>query len=359
VTVETATAIEPLEAEWSALAAATGATPWARPGWIAAWWRAFGKGTLQLLTVRRDGQLAAVLPLALRLGGGAAPTNWHTPGFELVAADDAVRAELVSALFARGLGHLSIGFLERSSADVEALRRGAAAAGYRTLVRPTAQQPYLRLAGDFDSYLAAGGIAKKPLKELMRRRTRLEEQGTVEFKVSDGSEDLESLLDEGFGIEGSGWKDESGTAIRSRPETLRFYTEVARWAQGEGLLRLLFLRLDGRPIAFVFGLQDSSSLYDVKAGYDVEFRTSSPGKLIAYEMIKHAYEQGLETFEFLGAPDPFKLEWTESLRERVVLQAFAPVKGLPAFAAYRYGRPLGKRARTLVERARDRARRAS
>jgi CelD/BcsL family acetyltransferase involved in cellulose biosynthesis len=350
VTVETATAIEPLEAEWSALAAETGAAPWARPGWVAAWWSAFGKGALELVTVRRDGRLAAVVPLAARLGGAVAPTNWHTPGFEIVAADDDARHELVAAVLRRGFGHVSVGFLDRAGADVEVLRRGAAAAGYRTLERRLTQAPYLPLDGDFDSYLAAGGIGKKPLKELMRRRTRLEERASLEFVVSDGADDLEALLGDGFAIEGSGWKDENGTAIRSRPDTLRFYTDVARWARREGLLRLLFLRLDGRPIAFVFALQDTRALYDVKAGYDVEFRTSSPGKLIAYEMIRHAYEEGLETFEFLGAADPFKLEWTQSVRERVLLQAFAPVKGLPAFAAYRYGRPAGRRARSLARR---------
>ena len=38
--------------EWDALADRVAATPFMRPGWIAAWWRAFGSGKLEVLTAR-------------------------------------------------------------------------------------------------------------------------------------------------------------------------------------------------------------------------------------------------------------------------------------------------------------------
>ena len=41
-------------------------------------------------------------------------------------------------------------------------------------------------------------------------------------------------------------------------------------------------------------------------------------------MLRHANSKGLESFEFLGAAEPWKLEWTETVRERVLVEAFTP-----------------------------------
>jgi hypothetical protein len=68
-------------------------------------------------------------------------------------------------------------------------------------------------------------------------------------------------------IEASGWKGERGAAIISRPETRSFYTEVSRWAARNGWLRLAFLRLDGRALAFQCGLEDGGTHYFLKGGF--------------------------------------------------------------------------------------------
>ena len=47
----------------------------------------------------------------------------------------------------------------------------------------------------------------------------------MELEITDGSADLERLLQEVLTVEASGWKGEAGTAIASRPETRSFYEE--------------------------------------------------------------------------------------------------------------------------------------
>src|SRR3954452_20335923 len=54
--------------EWDTLALATAAPPFLRPGWVRAWMAAFApRRQLQLLTVRRDEQLVALLPVVTRM----------------------------------------------------------------------------------------------------------------------------------------------------------------------------------------------------------------------------------------------------------------------------------------------------
>src|SRR3982751_149503 len=88
-------AIAPLTPEWDELVDRVGAGPFSRPGWFEAWWQAFGRGRLEVVTLRRQGELAAVLPLLRRHGTRRSLTNWHTPEFEPPALDPPARAALL------------------------------------------------------------------------------------------------------------------------------------------------------------------------------------------------------------------------------------------------------------------------
>src|SRR5258706_7672137 len=88
-----------IASEWDDLAGRVSAAPYVRPGWVAAWWRAFGVGDLEIRTLRRDGRLAAVLPVSRRYGVLRSVTNYHTPHSGLLAEDCGAAAQLWRAVF--------------------------------------------------------------------------------------------------------------------------------------------------------------------------------------------------------------------------------------------------------------------
>lgn len=326
-----------LAEEWDSLADRAGAPPWARPGWVEAWWRAFGSGDLDFLTAHSsDGRLAAVMPVARRLGRAEALVNWHSPEVPLVGDATALGARLFAG---RPRSAMLRHVPEEALAGV---RAAALEARYRLLERIGERSPYVEISGSFEDYL--GTLDRHHVKETLRRRRRLEGEGTVEFVVEEGRERLDELLAEGWPVEASGWKRESGTAVDSQPETLGFYTEIAHWAAGCGILRLAFLRLDGRAIAFELALEADGMYAILKGGFDVELRKFGPGGLITYDELRRAFELGLRRYEFLGTDEPYKTVWTAAAHERRVLHAFAPTPlGRAERAAYAYGRPLAKR----------------
>jgi CelD/BcsL family acetyltransferase involved in cellulose biosynthesis len=61
----------------------------------------------------------------------------------------------------------------------------------------------------------------------------------------------------------------------------------------------------------------------LKTGYDPEFAKCSPFKLLTYFAVRHAFEQGYSEFDFLGDPEPWKLEWTSKTRPHDWLFVFA------------------------------------
>jgi CelD/BcsL family acetyltransferase involved in cellulose biosynthesis len=336
--------VERLEAEWEQLAEATSALPFLYPGWIRPWLQAFGRGTLQLVHERVDGRLVAVIPLLRRRGALHSPTNWHTPAFGLLAAGTSAAERLVRRVYATAERRLSLEFLDGDSAELDLYRQHARAAGYRVAVRTLERSPYVTVDGEWAA--AQAELDGKLVRDLRRRRRRLDELGEVTLDVRDGRDHLDELLAEGLRLEGSGWKEAAGTAIASDPNLERFYREIAAWASGRGWLRLAFLRLDGRPLAFQFGVEHDRVYYFLKGGYDTAFVRFAPGKLLLHAMLERAFDTGLRSFELLGDAEPWKLEWTRSCRERVAFQAFAPsAAGSLEWLAHAYGRPLARSLR--------------
>ena len=339
--------LDDVASEWETLADATGAGPFVRPGWFAAWSAAFGGGAISVLSARRDGQLVGALALLSRRSGLVSPTNWHTPAYGAVAGDDEVAQALAREALQQGTVRLDLSFLDPGEAFAAAVVEASGKAGRRLIVRPVLRSPYVRLEGDFESYEASR--PSKVRREIARRRKRLEDLGPVDVSFVDGSEGLDALLAEGFAVEGSGWKTERGTAIAEDPAAARFYRDVAAWASAAGWLQLGFVRVDGRAVAFSYSLVVGDTCHVVKVGFDPELSKYAVGKLLTREAIQRAYEQGLAVYDFLGAEDRYKLEWTEDVRERLRVQAFgrAPA-GAASFVAWRYGRPALKRAQAAL-----------
>jgi CelD/BcsL family acetyltransferase involved in cellulose biosynthesis len=322
--IEVHSAIAPLAREWDDLVDRTGTAPFTRPGWLEGWWRAFGggRGRLQILALRRQGRLAGVLPLVRRHGLVSSTTNDWMSAYDPPAEDAQAAGALAESLFASGPRRVEFRLLPLEHPVRAACTAAAATRGYRLVDGAVERSPYIALEGGWENYQA--GLDRKLLSELRRRRRRLEEQGSLSVEVSDGTQRLDELLDVGFRLEAAAWKGEAGTAIVSDAATLQYYRDGAEWASRRGILRLALLRLDGRPLAFDYCLEEAGVHYLLKIGYDPAFRKYGPGVILRHEMVSRAFSAGLSRYEFLGIDMPFKLDWTQAAWEKRWLRAFAP-----------------------------------
>lgn len=343
--VEVRDNISDLAPEWEALARRLGAGPFLYPGWFEAWWSAFGSGELHILAARRRGELVGVLPLRRSGSVLRSATNSHTPHFGLLADDEAAAREVSKTLFSQRARRVEVSFLP--SGDASPIRAFADEAGYRTLSESEQASPYISTEGGWGEYEER---MRKRFSKLRRRQRKFEEKnGRLTLDVSDGKEKLELLLDEGFRVEGLGWKDSYGTSIDSQPSTRRFYTDIARWAADKGWLRLAFLRLEGKAIAFDYCLEHDGRHGVLKTGYDPEHRVFAPGMIMRRMMISRAFSEGLRVYDFLGANDAWKQEWTNACHEQFSLRMFAPTAlGSAEHKALIYGRSMAGPAKDLA-----------
>jgi CelD/BcsL family acetyltransferase involved in cellulose biosynthesis len=334
------TATSPWDA-WDALAGRTGADPFARPGWVRAWHAAFGGGALAPVVAGEPAAPAGVLPMVARLGVWRSPTNDHTPAFTPLAEDDAALGRLAGALVARRPAAASLAYLDADAPALARLRDAAAAAGYATRVRPIHRSPVVHL-GDPERWEA--GRPRRRLADLRRRRRRLAERGQVTVAVAREAAALEDVI----ALERLGWKGARGTSIAGDQRLRGFYRAVAAWSADRGILRIATLRLDGRPLAALLGLQDAGVLHLLKGGYDPAFAEASPGQLLLQDVLAGAVGDGLARVELHGDAEPYKSVWTEAARSRVALEIFAPTPAGPlARAAAEHARPVARRALAL------------
>src|SRR3712207_6819531 len=125
--------IEPLVGEWEELARRGNASPFLWPGWMKAWWHAFGAGRLQILTVYQNGQLAGVLPLRRLRGALKSTTNAHTPLFGFLAANEAAAGKLAQALFSQNASRIDLSHLLGGDVGLFQTRGAGDAGGYRVV----------------------------------------------------------------------------------------------------------------------------------------------------------------------------------------------------------------------------------
>ena len=322
VETASASAFMALEEEWNALAESSGAGPFNRHECIGAWIDSFApEARLVILTAWDDqGRLVAALPLLAERGWICglptrrlvATANTHSCRFDMLARDPpaAGRAFLAHLLARSGWELLRLTDVPEGGNAWE-VYRAATERGLPVGTWGSQGSPYLSFPPTYAELLAG----KSPLfrANLRRRRRQLERLGELSVERVTTDAQLGERLEEGFALEESGWKGRAGTAIAQQKRRRAFYTALAFGAARHGYLALFFLRLDGRPIAFHFGLAYGGVYYVPKLAYDEALEGCSPGLVLLEEAVKDGIARGLQGYDFLGAEAEWKNKWSSDV----------------------------------------------
>jgi CelD/BcsL family acetyltransferase involved in cellulose biosynthesis len=150
-----------------------------------------------------------------------------------------------------------------------------------------------------------------------RRRRKAEAIGEVSVEIiAPEPTKVHDLVEEAFAVEAASWKRAAGSAIAVSRWRSSFYRQLATYAASEGILRLCFLRIDGKAAAMEYAFECSDRFFGLKIGYDATF-DCSPGNLLRVEVIRYAAQRGLRSYEFLGLDAPWTHSWSETVRPMV------------------------------------------
>jgi CelD/BcsL family acetyltransferase involved in cellulose biosynthesis len=238
---------------------------------------------------------------------------------DLLYAGPQAARELAEALLREGRSVL-LPRVPAGSAVIGALQ---AAFRRRGLVRvvPTHGCPYIELGPHWtEPQRQFNSRRRSDFRRALRHAERL---GKVSFEVlAPNLLELPALQEEAWKVEAAGWKGVNGSALAHHARLGAFFRRYAAAACRKGILRLCFMRIDGRAAAMQFAVECGGAFWLFKIGYDEEFARCSPGNLLMLHTVRYAALRGLRSYEFLGSTAPWTDVWTTSVRKCVAVRAY-------------------------------------
>ena len=314
-----------LQTKWDRLAEDAGLShPFLSHDWVRTWWECFGEGKeLFLLLVMEKEKLMAIAPLMLsqekmygmRMRRLGFIYNPHTPRCDFLVARDSKQAYWAIWEYLRHNKNVwdvvDLCQMPAESRTLLEIQEYACADQFLTGIWQGEKSPYVPVEM-WNVYL--DGLNNKHRKKLRNGLKSINKLGQTELEVVSSGEKLEKALEDGFRIEAAAWKGHAGTAIANNPAVRLFYSRLAGRTAKRGWLRLHFLTVGRRRIAFEYSLCYKNKLFLLKPGYDPAYATYSPSRLLIALTLQNASEQGLTEFDMLGSDDGWKLKWTKELR---------------------------------------------
>jgi len=264
--------------------------------------------------------------------------RWRIPGAcevheptDALVADPLDAPSLALALVAQGRA-LSFDRLMVQSPLVPALRAAMQGRGWLS-VRPATPCPTIALDARWRTPESRFNAGRR--SDFRRAARRAGEFGAVSYEMlCPAPAAFDALFDEAIGVEASGWKQGAGTAIAADSDKEAFFRRFFRDACGRGLLRIAFLRIDGRAVAMQLALEWSGRFWLFKIGYDERFARCSPGTLLMLHSLGWAAERDLTAYELMGEIEPWITAfWTRDEHACVRLRTYpANLRGAVALA---------------------------
>jgi len=332
--------------------------------WLATWWKHLAEGRrLAIITVRDDGELVGIMPVAERaaqlsrmmprvlelLGSGLIGSDY----LDVIAArgrENDVMAALAEHLTARGL-MLQLSQLRGGASGASILADHLRQRAWSVSEAKLNVCPYIDLRGhSWESYLATLGPTVR--KNINRYLRNLPKEFDMRLDSARTPAEAEEALEIAIDLHHKRWSA-SGTsdAFQAGP-VVEFHRDFVRLAAENGWLRLLVLRLNGDAVAALYGLRYARTFYFYQSGFDPAYSKQSVGATTMGLSIQSAIEDGAEEYDFLHGSEEYKYHWAREVRDLTRFEIHPPQT-----SAWIYKRAidLNRAARQMAKRVLNRA----
>jgi CelD/BcsL family acetyltransferase involved in cellulose biosynthesis len=309
-----------------------------------------GHDGLRWYALRRDGKVAAVLPLRAepaRMGWRLnSLSNFYTTLYEPVLAPGLKAASLLPLLAAlraefRGLGSLMLTPMAPNSHAYLVLMEALGMDRWFPFEFFAFGNWYEPVRGTWQDYLAARkGNLRSTIKRMGKKFAA--EGGVLEVVTS--PEAVPKAIAAYEQVYAASWK---------KPEPFPgFMPGLLQACAEKGILRLGLAWLDGAPVAAQAWIVAHGRAEIYKVAYDEQFKAFAPGTLLTATLMQHVMEvDGVTEVDYLIGDDHYKRNWMSERRERwgIVAYNLRSLPGLAGFAREALGR--------IVKHVRSRLRR--
>lgn len=305
---------------WDGLAERCPAHIFQTTAFVQAWTRTVGaklSATPLVITRGRGDDIAAIFPACLVSEGPIRLVTWlggpHVLDYGDILIDPA-RCDITADEFvAESLGlirtHAHGAMLYLTNVRDDAVVGEALHSKLCTYKQSAA--PYILLNGTYDEYLAS--LGKKRRHNLERLARKLGRCGHMDFKLLGGGDaGFEETVRAIVGLQKARYESRHAAPIFG-PCYERFRIEHAL---ADPCVTVGSLSVDGVLAAGTLQCVRHGRLYYLITTFDDAFAECGPGRVATLRLLEHAFDSGVEVFDFCWGTERYKYEWT-STEERL------------------------------------------
>jgi CelD/BcsL family acetyltransferase involved in cellulose biosynthesis len=307
--------------------------------WMYTWWmRLSEQRTLNLVIVRRDDQLIAIAPLALRpsrflrlrpftslefIASGSVGSDYLSILIRSGHEEDALR-ELANYL-TRSKLMLEFVRVEKSSFLMINMALQLRQSGWECISLTTNYCPYIKLAErTWESYVE--GLHRGHRADIRKKQRRMHKDYAVRFEQARTELERKTAMETLIKMHLQRWSKQGGSTAFNERELVCFHQDLSAMTLASDWLRLYTLTLGGVPAASLYMFCYNKVFYYYQAAYNPDFGKYSVGMVALSMGIKAAIEESACEFDFLHDDEEYKYLWAKEERELIRLDLYPPKK---------------------------------
>jgi len=181
--------------------------------------------------------------------------------------------------------------------------------------------PLISLTGCLGDFLQ--GISSNERYNLQRKQKRLERAGHIVYERASSAHDVGTTFGTFIQLHRMRWEQRTPVGTFGNPQFLAFHQEIAKLFSERGWIRLDFLRLNGEPIAGIYGYSYHAQYFFYLPGFNPTiFPQTSPGILVLFHSIQRAILEGHKQFDLLWGIADYKMAWANGLRRSLTFRYY-------------------------------------
>jgi CelD/BcsL family acetyltransferase involved in cellulose biosynthesis len=180
--------------------------------------------------------------------------------------------------------------------------------------------PCIALPSSFDDYLM--GLSKTWRRSFRRAWKNLTQAGQTRFIVLKNATEIAESYPGAVRLHRARFEQKHEKSTFLSPVKQAFHAGIqARMAPYEWV-RLYVLSVDRKPVAFYYGFAVGRNFQALQCGFDPTYAKFSVGLLMVGLAIEESIRCGHQIFDFGRGEQPFKLHWSDHLRETITIRLF-------------------------------------
>lgn len=328
--------------------------------WLATWWKHLAGGRqLSIVSVRDDGRLVGIAPLAVRepqyarmmphalefLGSGIIGSDYldvmvrrgHEAEVQRAMAEHLTQMNVM----------LQLSQLRRGECAALELAKRLESSAWTFAEHKINVCPYIQLGGHtWESYLAT--LSSNQRYNFQRRLKNLSKNFDTRLEIASAPEQAQKFLDVLIALHKKRWETRGEDSEAFQTDAIvAFHREFIRLALEQGWLRLMTLYVNDAPAAALYGLRYGPAFYFYQSGFEPAYSKQSVGLVMMGLAIKCAVEESASEYDLLHGDEEYKFHWALRARELGRLEVYPPLtRGL----IYRHAIDLNRAARRMARR---------